>query len=190
MINPLDHRSAVEPWRLLQRRLAGLGREVDLIDYGSDASGEADLADLLSKITTRTRLIIISHVHHLFGGRSAITELRRRIDPAIRLLADCTQSAGHLPLEFSGLGADFAVVSAHKMLGVPGTGILYCRRRVHAELIEFCPAAGRPRKCPVCSRRHARPAEPASAEQRDRLPQRPRPGRRGRSSGTTHPGTG
>jgi cysteine desulfurase/selenocysteine lyase len=40
------------------------------------------------------------------------------------------------------LVVDFLACSAHKMLGLPGTGVLYCRRRVHGELGPFLPGAG------------------------------------------------
>ena len=75
----------------------------------------------------------------MFGARTTLEELRGRLDPRVLLCFDCSQSGGHLPLDVAALGADFAVLSAHKMFGVPGTGVLYCARRVHDRLAPFLP---------------------------------------------------
>ncbi|MFI9508536.1 aminotransferase class V-fold PLP-dependent enzyme [Nocardia sp. NPDC052566] len=139
LYSPTDHASNVLPWRQLRRQLARFGRRIDLVPYRTTRTGEADTADMLSKIGPRTRLITTSHLHHVYGGLTTLEELRGRLDPAILLCFDCSQSGGHLPVDVTVLGADFAVFAAHKMLGAPGTGILYCRRRIHPALDPFLP---------------------------------------------------
>ncbi|MBF6328005.1 aminotransferase class V-fold PLP-dependent enzyme [Nocardia transvalensis] len=139
LYSPRDHASNVYPWLQLQATLARFGRHIRLIPYRVTALGEADTADILAKIGPRTRLITVSHLHHVFGGLTTLEELRGRVDPRILLCFDCSQSGGHLPVDVAALGADFAVLSAHKMFGAPGTGVLYCRRRVHEQLTTFLP---------------------------------------------------
>ncbi|MET7772141.1 aminotransferase class V-fold PLP-dependent enzyme [Nocardia sp. NPDC005366] len=139
LYNPGDHASTVYPWYHLRGLLARFGRHIELIPYRMTEAGEADTADILAKITPRTRLVTTSHLHHVFGGRTTLEELRGRIDPTILLCFDCSQSGGHLPVDVVELRADFAVLAAHKMFGVPGTGILYCHRRIHDRLLPFLP---------------------------------------------------
>ncbi|MEU7764930.1 aminotransferase class V-fold PLP-dependent enzyme [Nocardia sp. NPDC049190] len=139
LYNATDHASNVYPWHHLRGLLARFGRRIALVPYRVTGTGEADTADILAKITPRTRLITTSHLHHVFGGRTTLEELRGHIDPAILLCFDCSQSGGHLPVDVTELGADFAIFAAHKMFGMPGTGILYCRRRVHDRLVPFLP---------------------------------------------------
>ncbi|WP_036528560.1 aminotransferase class V-fold PLP-dependent enzyme [Nocardia sp. CNY236] len=139
LYSPTDHASNVYPWLHLRGLLAGFGRRIGLIPYRTSETGEADTEDILTKITPRTRLITASHLHHVFGGLSTLEELRGHIDPAILLCFDCSQSGGHLPIDVTTLEADFAIFAAHKMFGAPGTGILYCRRRVHDRLVPFLP---------------------------------------------------
>lgn len=139
LYNASDHASNVYPWQHLRGLLARFGRRIDLISYRVTGAGEADTDDILAKITPRTRLITAGHLHHVFGGLSTLEEVRGRIDPAILLCFDCSQSGGHLPVDVTTLGADFAIFAAHKMFGAPGTGILYCRRRVHDQLVPFLP---------------------------------------------------
>lgn len=139
LYNPRDHASNVLPWHHLRDLLARFGRRIELVPYRSTELGEADTADILAKLTPRTRLITTSHLHHVFGGLTTLEELRGRLDPGVLLCFDCSQSGGHLPVDVSELGADFAVFAAHKMFGSPGTGILYCHRRIHDQLIPFLP---------------------------------------------------
>ena len=142
LYSPLDHSSNVYPWVRLREVLAGFGRRITLVPYGVTAAGEADTADIAAKVTPRTRLITVTHVHHVFGALSTLEELRGRLGPAVRLCFDCTQSAGHIPVDVGQLGCDFAVFSGHKMFGIAGTGVLYARRRVHPELRPFLPGGG------------------------------------------------
>ncbi|WP_406275367.1 aminotransferase class V-fold PLP-dependent enzyme [Nocardia sp. NBC_00881] len=139
LYSAMDHASNVHPWHHLRGLLGRFGRRIELIPYRVTGAGEADTDDILAKITPRTRLITTSHLHHVFGGLTTLEELRGRIDPAILLCFDCSQSGGHLPVDVTELGADFAIFAAHKMFGAPGTGVLYCRRRVHDSLVPFLP---------------------------------------------------
>ncbi|MFX0576342.1 aminotransferase class V-fold PLP-dependent enzyme [Nocardia nepalensis] len=139
LYNPRDHASNVHPWHHLRQVLARFGRRIELVPYRVTELGEADTTDILAKVTPRTRLITTSHLHHVFGGLTTLEELRGLIDPEILLCFDCSQSGGHLPVDVTELGADFAIFAAHKMFGAPGTGILYCHRRVHDRLLPFLP---------------------------------------------------
>ncbi|GAB0106614.1 cysteine desulfurase [Nocardia sp. JMUB6875] len=139
LYNPRDHASNVYPWHHLRRLLGGFGRTIRLVPYRANRLGEADIEDVAARISPRTRLITVGHLHHVFGALTTLEELRGEIDPDIALCFDCSQSGGHLPVRVEDLDADFAVFSAHKMFGAPGTGVLYCRRRRHAELTPFLP---------------------------------------------------
>ncbi|WP_282778650.1 MULTISPECIES: aminotransferase class V-fold PLP-dependent enzyme [unclassified Nocardia] len=139
LYSPRDHGSNVYPWHHVRQLLRAFGREIRLVPYRVTALGEADIDHLAAAITPRTRLITVAHLHHVFGALTTLEELRGRIDPGIALCFDCSQSGGHLPVDVTELDADFAVFSAHKMFGTPGTGVLYCRRRRHPELTPFLP---------------------------------------------------
>ncbi|WP_330180606.1 aminotransferase class V-fold PLP-dependent enzyme [Nocardia sp. NBC_01503] len=139
LYSPRDHASNVYPWAQLRQLLAGFGRAIGLVPYRVNELGEADSDDIAAKVTPRTRLIAVSHLHHVFGALTTLEELRGRIDPSIALCFDCSQSGGHLPVDVRELDADFAVFAGHKMFGAPGTGVLYCRRRRHPELAPFLP---------------------------------------------------
>jgi cysteine desulfurase/selenocysteine lyase len=139
LYSPRDHASNVYPWLHLRDTLARFGRRIRLIPYRTTELGEADTADIAAHLSPRTRLITVSHLHHVFGALNTLEKLRGRLDPGIALCFDCSQSGGHVPLDVTALRADFAVLSAHKMFGAPGTGVLYCARRMHDQLVPFLP---------------------------------------------------
>ncbi|MFC4128180.1 aminotransferase class V-fold PLP-dependent enzyme [Nocardia rhizosphaerae] len=139
LYSPADHAANVLPWHHLRDTMARFGHRIVLRPYRTTAAGEADVADILAAVGPRTRLITTSHLHHVYGGLTTLAELRGRIDPAILLCFDCSQSGGHLPVDVRDLGADFAVFAGHKMFAAPGVGLLYCHRRVHDRLRPFLP---------------------------------------------------
>ncbi|PSR58266.1 aminotransferase [Nocardia sp. MDA0666] len=139
LYSPRDHASNVYPWLQLRATLAHFGRRVRLVPYRTTALGEADIDDIAAKLGPRTRLLTVSHLHHVYGARNTLEELRGRLDPRVAVCFDCSQSGGHIPVDVRELGADFAVLSAHKMFAAPGTGVLFCHRRVHDQLGPFLP---------------------------------------------------
>jgi len=142
LFSPLDHSSNVYPWLNLRQVLARLGRRLTLVPYTVTAAGEADTADILAKVSPRTRLITATHVHNVFGSMTTLEELSGKVGSPVRLCLDCSQSVGHVPVDVTRLGCDFAVFSGHKMFGIPGTGVAYFRRPVHPELAPFLPGGG------------------------------------------------
>ncbi|MBF6347781.1 MULTISPECIES: aminotransferase class V-fold PLP-dependent enzyme [Nocardia] len=139
LYSPRDHAANVHPWYLLRDTLARFGRRIHLVPYRVTATGAADIGDIADKTGSRTRLLTVTHLHHVFGSTTVLDDIRDLLPERARVCYDCSQSGGHLPVDMSALDADFAVFAAHKMFAAPGTGILYCHRRVHPELRPFLP---------------------------------------------------
>lgn len=139
LYSPRDHAANIAPWFLLRDTLARFGHRIQLVPYRVSADGRADITDIAAKLGARTRLLTVSHLHHVYGALTTLAELRDRVPQRVLLCFDCSQSGGHVPVDVAALGADFAAFAAHKMFAAPGTGILYCRRRTHSELRPFLP---------------------------------------------------
>lgn len=135
LVSPTDHASTTAPWHHVRNVMARFDRKITLVPYRSNALGEADIADIAGSITDRTRLIVATHLHHTFGTVTTLAEL----DADLLRCFDCSQSGGHIPVDVGELRADFATFAAHKMFGAPGTGVLYCNRRIHHQLQPFLP---------------------------------------------------
>lgn len=111
------------------------GAEIEVVPAAEDGIS-VDTDRLLDAIDERTALVPISHV----AFRSAFVQdaaavCEKALEVGARVCLDVYQSAGTLPLDLEGWGADFAVGGCLKWLcGGPGNGFLYVREDLHDAL--------------------------------------------------------
>ena len=85
---------------------------------------DADEDAVLAAVTSRTRLVAVSHVLWTTGRRLDISRIRE--ESGVPLLVDGAQSAGAIPVDLA--GADFYTVSAQKWICAPApSGALFVR---------------------------------------------------------------
>ncbi len=89
----------------------------------------ADAEEIVASIDERTLLVPISHVLYRSAEIQDVAAITRRAhEVGARVVLDCYQSAGIVPLDLDSLGVDFAVGGSVKWLcGGPGNGWLYVR---------------------------------------------------------------
>ncbi|BAS29127.1 aminotransferase class V-fold PLP-dependent enzyme [Limnochorda pilosa] len=118
----LEHASGLLPFGYLRDRL---GVRVRVLRPRDGVRLTPD--ELREGLSTRTRLICMSHVSYATGARlpvEAAAELARA--HGCRLLVDGAQAAGCLPEPLDGLGADFYAGPGQKwLMGPEGTGFLH-----------------------------------------------------------------
>lgn len=88
---------------------------------------DAFMARLKKEIDT-CDVVITTYVSNVFGYVLPIEEIAELCrEHGKRLIIDASQAAGVLPIDVSGLGADFIAMPGHKgLLGPQGTGVLIC----------------------------------------------------------------
>jgi L-cysteine/cystine lyase len=122
----VEHRGVLVPLRQL-----GVRRNVAIkiadIGSGSATQSEAAIAALL---TTKTRLVAVSHVSFSTGACLPIRQIGDLAHAAgAMLVVDGAQAVGALPVDVHALGMDFYAFPGQKWLcGPEGTGGLYVRR--------------------------------------------------------------
>lgn len=119
LLSPADHTATVGPWHALAAHLP-----IRLVPYRLTASGDPDIADLAIRITPRTRVAVITHVHNVYGERADAAQIRHQLGPDPILVLDAAQSIGHVDVDATALGADAVLFSGHKVFAPPGTGVL------------------------------------------------------------------
>src|SRR5690606_12351962 len=81
-------------------------------------------------ITSRTKLIAITHISNVLGTVNPIREI---IEIAHRkevpVLIDAAQSVQHTTVDVQALDCDFLVFSSHKIYGPTGVGVLYGKEK-------------------------------------------------------------
>jgi cysteine desulfurase/selenocysteine lyase len=126
VVTELEHHSNLIPWQLVAKDRGAALKAVPVRDDGT-----LDLAALDRLLTPRTRVVAFAHVSNVLGTITPAKEIIGKARAAGALtVVDGAQAAPHLRLDMSALGCDFYVLSAHKMLGPTGIGVMYGRRAV------------------------------------------------------------
>ena len=131
LLTEMEHHSNIVPWYLVGRES---GAELDWAPVTDE--GRLDM-DAFAKLLERgPKLVCVAHVSNVLGTVNPIADLARMAHEAGALLVvDGAQAGPKLELDMASLGADFYALTAHKMYGPTGLGVLFGRR----ELLERMP---------------------------------------------------
>ena len=130
LITELEHHSNYVPWHFLRK---SKGIKVEFAEVNAD--GEVSIESIKKKITSKTKLIAITHLSNVTGAILPIKEITELAHSKnILVLVDGCQGAPHLKLDMQDLDCDFYAISCHKMYGPTGLGILYAKKKWLEEL--------------------------------------------------------
>ena len=123
----LEHSSIIAPLNYL----SNLGFEIDFVNINSD--GVVDLDHLKSLLRDDTILVSICAVDSELGLKQPINDIGELLKayPKCYFHVDCTQAIGKVDIDFTNI--DLASMSAHKIFGLKGTGILYKKENIVIE---------------------------------------------------------
>ncbi|MFE0592439.1 aminotransferase class V-fold PLP-dependent enzyme [Micromonospora echinospora] len=124
-----DHLANVVPWQEARDAAARRGVTVRLVEMPYEPSGDYDVAALAPLVGERTRLVAVTHVHHVYGVDMNVHRIRRLVGDDVVICLDAAQSVGHLPVSVTDLDVDFLAFSGHKAMALPGVGVLWARNR-------------------------------------------------------------
>ncbi|MFL2927234.1 MAG: aminotransferase class V-fold PLP-dependent enzyme [Opitutales bacterium] len=130
LLTELEHHSNYVPWHYLRK---SKGVKIEFADANDD--GEVTLESIEKKITSKTKMIAITHLSNVTGAILPIKEITELAHSKnIPVLVDGCQGAPHLKLDMQDLDCDFYAISCHKMYGPTGLGILYAKKKWLEEL--------------------------------------------------------
>ena len=130
LITELEHHSNYVPWHYLRK---SKGVKIEFAEVNND--GEVTLESIEKKITSKTKMIAVTHLSNVTGAILPIKEITQLAhSKGIPVLVDGCQGAPHLKLDMQDLDCDFYAISCHKMYGPTGLGILYAKKKWLEEL--------------------------------------------------------
>ena len=120
----LEHSSILS----VMNYLANQGFSIDYVKIKDD--GQVDVEHLKQLMTNDTILVSICAVDSELGIKQPIEEISNMIKeyPKCFFHVDCTQALGKIPLNFQLM--DFASISAHKIFGMKGIGLLIKKKNI------------------------------------------------------------
>jgi len=130
LLTELEHHSNYVPWHYL-RNLKGV--KIEFAEVNDE--GEVSVESIEKKITSKTKIIAVTHLSNVTGAILPIKEITELAhSKGIPVLIDGCQGAPHLKLDMQDLDCDFYTISCHKMYGPTGLGILYAKKKWLEEL--------------------------------------------------------
>jgi cysteine desulfurase/selenocysteine lyase len=124
LVSWLEHHSNIVPWQILCEQTGAHLRVAAIND-----AGEIDLQSFDELLSSRTKIVAISHVSNALGTINPVRQIIQRAHGAgAVVLVDGAQAIPHFAVDVQELDCDFYVFSSHKMFGPTGTGVLYGRR--------------------------------------------------------------
>ncbi|HEY9184211.1 MAG TPA: cysteine desulfurase [Salegentibacter sp.] len=121
LVSALEHHSNIVPWQMLCEKTGAVLKVIPMNEEGA-----LIYSDFEEMISDKTKVVFLNHVSNALG---TINPIKNIIDKAhsygAAVLIDGAQAAPHIKADVQELDVDFYVVSAHKMCGPTGVGMLY-----------------------------------------------------------------
>ena len=125
LITELEHHSNYVPWHYLRKTKGAVIKFAPIND-----DGDIIISKFKELVTSKTKIIAVTHLSNVTGTIvpiKEIVEIARKKN--IPVLVDGCQSAPHIKIDVKDLDCDFYAISAHKVYGPTGVGILYAKKK-------------------------------------------------------------
>lgn len=133
IISTLEHHSNIVPWQILCEEKGAVLKVIPIND-----AGEILFEEFEKLLSHKTKLVSVVHASNALG---TINPVERIIEAAhgvgAKVLLDGAQSTSHLDIDVQKLDCDFLALSAHKLYGPTGLGVLYGKREVLESMPPF-----------------------------------------------------
>jgi cysteine desulfurase/selenocysteine lyase len=133
VLSEMEHHANLIPWQQLAKRTGAVLKWFEVTP-----DGRLDLSKIDSVITSRTKIVALTHQSNVLGTINPLTNLVKRThEVGAIFILDACQSVPHMPVDVVALDIDFLVFSGHKAVGPTGVGVLWGRAELLADLPPF-----------------------------------------------------
>ncbi|MBE5107102.1 cysteine desulfurase SufS [Bacillus thuringiensis] len=135
VISYMEHHSNIIPWQQVAKRTGATLKYLPL-----QPDGTISIEDARQTITPNTKIVSIMYVSNVLGTINPVKEIGAIAhENGAIMVVDGAQSTPHMKVDVQDLNCDFYALSAHKMCGPTGIGVLYGKKDLlnNMEPIEF-----------------------------------------------------
>ncbi|MCA1840027.1 MAG: cysteine desulfurase [Actinobacteria bacterium] len=126
LVTEMEHHSNLVSWQLA---CADTGASLKAIPVSPD--GFLDLEEAKRLITSRTKVLAITHVSNVLGTINPVAQFAELAhDAGAIVVCDGAQAVPHMPVDVVALGCDFYVGTGHKMCAPTGIGFVWGRPEI------------------------------------------------------------
>ena len=130
IISEMEHHSNIVPWQMLAKE-----KNLKLNTINVTDEGKIDLNDLKNIISSKTKLVSLVHISNTLGTVNPIKEIVEICNTNnIISVIDGAQASAHSVIDVQNINCDFYVLSAHKMYGPTGVGVVYGKEKLLEEM--------------------------------------------------------
>ena len=108
------------------------GFEIRFVNVDNDY--DIDWDDFAEKYDEKVKVVSLSHISNVTGKIIDVAKVKTLLREDTFFIIDGSQSVPHLPVDVRGIGCDAMVMTAHKMMGHTGLGMLYLKHQWIKEL--------------------------------------------------------
>ncbi|MBQ0805898.1 MAG: cysteine desulfurase [Sulfitobacter sp.] len=133
ILSVMEHHANIVPWHFLRERQGVVIKWVDV-----DASGALDPQAVIDAITTKTKLVAVTHVSNVLGTVVDVKAITAGAHAkGVPVLVDGSQATVHMPVDVQDIGCDFYAITGHKLYGPSGSGAIYIKKSRMAQMRPF-----------------------------------------------------
>src|SRR5574344_781709 len=121
IVSAVEHHSNIVPWQLQARKKGIVLKVIPVDDFG-----KLDIDEFGKMITSRTKIVSVSHVSNVLGTINPVKDIIHIAhEHHVPVMVDGAQSTPHFKVDMQDMDCDFFVFSGHKIYGPTGIGVLY-----------------------------------------------------------------
>jgi len=130
IISEMEHHSNIVPWQMIAKE-----KNLKLNTINVTDEGKIDLNDFKNIISSKTKLVSLVHISNTLGTVNPIKEIVEICNTNnIISVIDGAQASAHSVIDVQNINCDFYVLSAHKMYGPTGVGVVYGKEKLLEEM--------------------------------------------------------
>ncbi|MBN9485439.1 MAG: cysteine desulfurase [Bacteroidetes bacterium] len=126
IISGMEHHSNIVPWQILCEEKGAILKVIPV-----NEAGELQMDVFHSLLNSKTKIVAIVHASNALGTINPVKEIvaaAHKVDAVV--LVDGAQSTVHMDIDVQDMDCDFFALSAHKLYGPTGVGVLYGKKHI------------------------------------------------------------